>query len=276
MLMFVIFSLQVFFASVRSGGSSQVFFMTLNRNSMMNWWWLPSPSTLSRSPIGRPGDPPVPTADLTNEPEKWTLLTHERLKRCRKKTVIVEKNNKDLNKETCYPRSCRVMQKPSLLSWLANWCHWLSKYSYFLCLRLQLFPLFVSSPQTDQCIQVCNSGRNPLYACLHLLNPPSKSGRHLSDPLTPTSSIVLTSFLPRVHPFPAELRGRRNRRIRLHKNLPMTSAGRAAEGRQINSGCRRWERDSLIDFPSPPSLPAATSASSPRHLFRPWVNWIVI
>ncbi|XP_078245784.1 TRAF2 and NCK-interacting protein kinase isoform X11 [Pogona vitticeps] len=27
----------VFFASVRSGGSSQVFFMTLNRNSMMNW-----------------------------------------------------------------------------------------------------------------------------------------------------------------------------------------------------------------------------------------------
>uniref|UniRef100_A0A3B3VHN2 non-specific serine/threonine protein kinase n=1 Tax=Poecilia latipinna TaxID=48699 RepID=A0A3B3VHN2_9TELE len=30
-------SLQVFFASVRSGGSSQVFFMTLNRSSMMNW-----------------------------------------------------------------------------------------------------------------------------------------------------------------------------------------------------------------------------------------------
>ncbi|XP_039617295.1 TRAF2 and NCK interacting kinase a isoform X3 [Polypterus senegalus] len=29
--------LNVFFASVRSGGSSQVFFMTLNRNSMMNW-----------------------------------------------------------------------------------------------------------------------------------------------------------------------------------------------------------------------------------------------
>lgn len=29
--------LQVFFASVRSGGSSQVFFMTLNRSSMMNW-----------------------------------------------------------------------------------------------------------------------------------------------------------------------------------------------------------------------------------------------
>ncbi|XP_069008774.1 TRAF2 and NCK interacting kinase a isoform X7 [Embiotoca jacksoni] len=28
---------KVFFASVRSGGSSQVFFMTLNRNSMMNW-----------------------------------------------------------------------------------------------------------------------------------------------------------------------------------------------------------------------------------------------
>ncbi|KAK1894218.1 Traf2 and NCK-interacting protein kinase [Dissostichus eleginoides] len=27
----------VFFASVRSGGSSQVFFMTLNRNTMMNW-----------------------------------------------------------------------------------------------------------------------------------------------------------------------------------------------------------------------------------------------
>ncbi|TMS08955.1 Traf2 and NCK-interacting protein kinase, partial [Larimichthys crocea] len=29
--------LKVFFASVRSGGSSQVFFMTLNRSSMMNW-----------------------------------------------------------------------------------------------------------------------------------------------------------------------------------------------------------------------------------------------
>uniref|UniRef100_A0A8C2KGD2 non-specific serine/threonine protein kinase n=1 Tax=Cyprinus carpio TaxID=7962 RepID=A0A8C2KGD2_CYPCA len=28
---------KVFFASVRSGGSSQVFFMTLNRNSLMNW-----------------------------------------------------------------------------------------------------------------------------------------------------------------------------------------------------------------------------------------------
>ncbi|CAB1340968.1 unnamed protein product, partial [Coregonus sp. 'balchen'] len=28
---------KVFFASVRSGGSSQVFFMTLNRSSMMNW-----------------------------------------------------------------------------------------------------------------------------------------------------------------------------------------------------------------------------------------------
>ncbi|XP_041964595.1 TRAF2 and NCK interacting kinase a isoform X6 [Alosa sapidissima] len=28
---------KVFFASVRTGGSSQVFFMTLNRNSMMNW-----------------------------------------------------------------------------------------------------------------------------------------------------------------------------------------------------------------------------------------------
>ncbi|XP_010785081.1 TRAF2 and NCK-interacting protein kinase-like [Notothenia coriiceps] len=28
---------KVFFASVRSGGSSQVFFMTLNRNTMMNW-----------------------------------------------------------------------------------------------------------------------------------------------------------------------------------------------------------------------------------------------
>ncbi|KAJ7324271.1 hypothetical protein JRQ81_017291, partial [Phrynocephalus forsythii] len=28
---------KVFFASMRSGGSSQVFFMTLNRNSMMNW-----------------------------------------------------------------------------------------------------------------------------------------------------------------------------------------------------------------------------------------------
>ncbi|KAH0624152.1 hypothetical protein JD844_007590 [Phrynosoma platyrhinos] len=28
---------KVFFASVRSGGSSQVFFMTLNRNCMMNW-----------------------------------------------------------------------------------------------------------------------------------------------------------------------------------------------------------------------------------------------
>lgn len=33
----VFVSNQVFFASVRSGGSSQVFFMTLNRNSMMNW-----------------------------------------------------------------------------------------------------------------------------------------------------------------------------------------------------------------------------------------------
>lgn len=30
-------SLQVFFASVRSGGSSQVYFMTLNRNCIMNW-----------------------------------------------------------------------------------------------------------------------------------------------------------------------------------------------------------------------------------------------
>lgn len=29
---------QVFFASVRSGGSSQVYFMTLNRNCIMNWW----------------------------------------------------------------------------------------------------------------------------------------------------------------------------------------------------------------------------------------------
>lgn len=28
---------QVFFASVRSGGSSQVYFMTLNRNCIMNW-----------------------------------------------------------------------------------------------------------------------------------------------------------------------------------------------------------------------------------------------
>ncbi|TFJ96497.1 dihydrolipoamide dehydrogenase [Platysternon megacephalum] len=28
---------KVFFASVRSGGSSQVYFMTLNRNCIMNW-----------------------------------------------------------------------------------------------------------------------------------------------------------------------------------------------------------------------------------------------
>lgn len=34
--------LQVFFASVRSGGSSQVYFMTLNRNCIMNWWRISS------------------------------------------------------------------------------------------------------------------------------------------------------------------------------------------------------------------------------------------
>ncbi len=30
--------LQVFFASVRSGGSSQVYFMTLGRTSLLSWW----------------------------------------------------------------------------------------------------------------------------------------------------------------------------------------------------------------------------------------------
>lgn len=32
-----LFSLQVFFASVRSGGSSQVYFMTLGRTSLLSW-----------------------------------------------------------------------------------------------------------------------------------------------------------------------------------------------------------------------------------------------
>lgn len=31
------FSSQVFFASVRSGGSSQVYFMTLGRTSLLSW-----------------------------------------------------------------------------------------------------------------------------------------------------------------------------------------------------------------------------------------------
>lgn len=95
-MLFMFFFIQVFFASVRSGGSSQVFFMTLNRNSMMNWWCLPL-LTLPHSPTG--GSRPWPTTHLTSEPDsprchKWTVATLERLTKCRereKEVILVEK-----------------------------------------------------------------------------------------------------------------------------------------------------------------------------------------
>lgn len=88
--------------------------MTLNRNSMMNWWWLLPQPTLPHSPIGQPGDPPPPMARFTNDPHWWrghklTLLTLERLKRCRKKGYLTEKQQRPvLNEDTPdYVRSCR-------------------------------------------------------------------------------------------------------------------------------------------------------------------------
>lgn len=83
------FCFQVFFASVRSGGSSQVFFMTLNRNSMMNWWRVRPPLRLSFT-IGPPEFPTLgPPHTSRRNPIDWEarseLLTLERLIRHSKK-----------------------------------------------------------------------------------------------------------------------------------------------------------------------------------------------
>lgn len=85
--------LQVFFASVRSGGSSQVFFMTLNRNSMMNWWWTgdqaPPPVTLL-SPTGRHAWAHAGLSQAWARCHAWTLLCPRDGGRVEKSVIVVK------------------------------------------------------------------------------------------------------------------------------------------------------------------------------------------
>jgi hypothetical protein len=44
-----IFCVKVFFATVQSGGCSQIYFMTLGQNSLFNWWALWLKDNIQRS-----------------------------------------------------------------------------------------------------------------------------------------------------------------------------------------------------------------------------------
>ncbi len=41
---------QVFFASLQSGGSSQIYFMTLGQNTLFSWWWWTHPDERAQTP----------------------------------------------------------------------------------------------------------------------------------------------------------------------------------------------------------------------------------